>query len=513
MKNQVLLDKALALLPKLHETDVRVARTVTINKEDDSIRILPDEDYNKKLLKKGDKIILDFGNHQVGYISMKLNSVGFHADAPVWLKFHFAEQPVELFENGKDFEGWISSSWIEEEEIHVDVIPSKVKLSRRYAFRYLEIEVLAISNNYSLVVEDITCTAVSSADDRDLIPYDTTDENKKQLDKIAIRTLHNCMQTVFEDGPKRDRRLWIGDLRIQALANYETYKKNDLVKACMYLFAALPKSDEQIGACVFLEPKPAVDDNVTDGQGTFFDYALFIVSILYDYYRETSDREALEDIWSCAKKQIEIAARRVGEDGLIKGEDVFGWCFIDWNISLDKQASAQGVLMYVLNQAIYLASEIGDSEIEEEYRELYDKLYTAANRYLWDEEECCYVSGKDRQISIASQAWLVLGGAIEGIYAKKLLESIEFKENVQGMVSPYMYHHYVDALIQSDAKDLALEKMTEYWGDMLNQGADTFFELYNPMNPNESPYGGTIVNSYCHAWSCGPTYFLRKYFN
>ena len=31
-------------------------------------------------------------------------------------------------------------------------------------------------------------------------------------------------------------------------------------------------------------------------------------------------------------------------------------------------------------------------------------------------------------------------------------------------------------------------------------------------NPSESPYGGTIVNSYCHAWSCGPAYFLRKYF-
>ncbi len=47
---------------------------------------------------------------------------------------------------------------------------------------------------------------------------------------------------------------------------------------------------------------------------------------------------------------------------------------------------------------------------------------------------------------------------------------------------------------------------------MLKEGADTFWELYNPKNPNESPYGGTIVNSYCHAWSCGPTYFLRKYF-
>ena len=46
---------------------------------------------------------------------------------------------------------------------------------------------------------------------------------------------------------------------------------------------------------------------------------------------------------------------------------------------------------------------------------------------------------------------------------------------------------------------------------MAELGADTFWELYNPENPDESPYGGTIVNSYCHAWSCGPACFLRKY--
>ena len=48
---------------------------------------------------------------------------------------------------------------------------------------------------------------------------------------------------------------------------------------------------------------------------------------------------------------------------------------------------------------------------------------------------------------------------------------------------------------------------------MAELGADTFWELYNPKNPDESPYGGTIVNSYCHAWSCAPAYFLRRYYS
>ena len=81
------------------------------------------------------------------------------------------------------------------------------------------------------------------------------------------------------------------------------------------------------------------------------------------------------------------------------------------------------------------------------------------------------------------------------------------------MVSPYMFHHYVDACIQTERKEKAYDAMVSYWGGMIEEGADTFFELFNPDNPDESPYGGTIVNSYCHAWSCTPTYFLRRFFS
>ena len=80
------------------------------------------------------------------------------------------------------------------------------------------------------------------------------------------------------------------------------------------------------------------------------------------------------------------------------------------------------------------------------------------------------------------------------------------------MVTPYMFHLDVQAPINVGRKAQALDVLRAYWGGMANEGADTFRELYNPENPNESPYGGTIVLSYCHVWSCAPAYFLRKYF-
>ena len=52
--------------------------------------------------------------------------------------------------------------------------------------------------------------------------------------------------------------------------------------------------------------------------------------------------------------------------------------------------------------------------------------------------------------------------------------------------------------------------MRNYWGAMVDLDADTFWELFSPSDPDESPYGSPVVNSYCHAWSCAPSYFLRN---
>ena len=82
----------------------------------------------------------------------------------------------------------------------------------------------------------------------------------------------------------------------------------------------------------------------------------------------------------------------------------------------------------------------------------------------------------------------------------------------EGMVSPYAVHHYIQALIDTGQKEKAYEKMHAYWDGMIEKGADTFWELYDPKDPLASPYGGLIVHSFCHAWICTPSYFLRTYF-
>jgi hypothetical protein len=141
------------------------------------------------------------------------------------------------------YKGWLSRAWLQDEVINVDVLPAVIELPRRYVFRYAKIDVVATSANYAVRISDVKAMAVTSATGTVAPLPASTPEPLRRIDEVSIHTLRECMQTVFEDGPKRDRRLWIGDLRLQALTNYVTFRNFDLVKRCLFLFAGLPREN------------------------------------------------------------------------------------------------------------------------------------------------------------------------------------------------------------------------------------------------------------------------------
>lgn len=507
--NDEFVKKAEACAPVLKETIVHPTAIVSIEQNEN---IYPDvvkkddiKNIAKRHLGKGDRICLDFGDHQVGYVTIQLASVGSPQDAPAFFKVKFGEIAKEMVENSADYDGWISRGWIQEEYIHVDVLPATLKLPRRYAFRYMEIEVIDTSLKWKLVVEDVSCTSVSSVDIKDVEPIKSEDQMIQVIDRVSLRTLQNCMQSVFEDGPKRDRRLWLGDLRLQALANYETFKNYDLVKRCLYLFAGQTKENGQVSACLFTEPRFIIDDTF------LLDYSMFFGAALLDYYEETNDIETLKDLAPCAYRQMEIAKDGFDQNHIMSNGDGF-WAFIDWTEGLNKQTAMQGVYIYCAKKVRKIAQALGDKEKAKELENEAEEKSRAAWKYLFDEQKGLFISGEEQQINYASQVWMILAGVVTKAEGSRILDEVINQNPEKGMVSPYMNHHFVEAMLLCGKKDDAMAYMKYYWGGMIQHGADTFWELYNPKNPSESPYGSSIVNSYCHAWSCTPTYLLRKYF-
>lgn len=173
-KNEEFLKIAEELKPELITTQVKPVRLLykenpgegfsdkkNVKEEEPSL-------LSGKVLKKDDRVVLDFGDHQVGYVTLDLASTGSHQDAPLYLYLRFAERIEELDSDPAEYNGWISKSWLQQEHIHVDVLPARLELPRRYAFRYMEINVIDVSMKFSLVINDVTLKAVSAVSQDDV---------------------------------------------------------------------------------------------------------------------------------------------------------------------------------------------------------------------------------------------------------------------------------------------------------------------------------------------------------
>ena len=447
----------------------------------------------------GEHLCFDFGSHRVGYITLKLSSQGSHQDAPAYLRVQMAERRSELDEDTEAYHGWISKGWIQQEELHIDRLPAEIRLPRRYAFRYCKLTVLDTSRKFRVIVTGVSCEAVSSADPASVQKTDLSDPVLNRIDSVAVTTLAECMQEVFEDGPKRDRRLWLGDLRLEALANYATFRDWKLVRRCLYLFAGTRFPDDRVASCLFTDGEAVADD--TWGS----DYGLMYPVTLAEYIAENHDTEALSDLYGTAVFQLDRALSACGKDGIISKADAEA-AFIDWNPDLDKTACLEGVLLYALSYGRVLAAKMGDSERMRRYEEAQRSGRAAARTLFWNEKNGTASSGG--QDSLAARIWLTLGGILTEDEAKRAL--LPMRTGGYPLVSPYIHHYYLEALLAAGEPEAAKKHMVSYWGGMIERGADTFWEIWNPDAPDASPYGGTIVNSYCHAWSCTPSYFLRN---
>lgn len=506
--NKYYLEKADLNTPKLYETEILSDEVVEITADYTSfwgVRVHT-LGKNKAVFSTGEKFILDFGRHCVGYLSFRLRHDVRYLDAPVHLKLRFGEIPYELSRDFSSYHGSLSSSWLQEEILHVDE-PGIVRLPRRYCFRYLEVEVLRTPKAVRL--EDFSVRCVTSANVANLTPLpEGTDPLLVEIDRVAARTLADCMQTAYEDGPKRDRRLWSGDLRLQALTDYYLYKNDRLARRCLYLFAACEEDRKYLPGCLYQKPSVFFDD----GMG-ITDYAMLFCVSLCDYFEHTADAETTRDLYPVAVRQMELACSLLNEEGVITF--LSGWsAFIDWAPGIQRTVPVEGVVLYAMEKMAELASSLGDTEHCLTWTKLLKKTREDAYRCFYNAETKSFRSAKydGNQYSVQAQTWMILGGVISGEEGKEVLRRCLTDENSLKPVTPYMHHYVVEAMIRLGMRTEALEYIKSYWGSMLRDGADTFWEAYAIGNPTLSPYNDPLMNSFCHAWSCSPSYFIRKYF-
>ena len=310
--------------------------------------------------------------------------------------------------------------------------------------------------------------------------------------------MKECEQDVFEDGLKRDCRLWLGDLRLQALTDYVTFQNVELIKRCIYLFAAYRWDNRYVAQCIF-NSFPYVYEWI------FFDYSLFFISCLYDYAQYQEDISLLEETYPLALEQVELIFELFERRDRAFYEEVF----IDWCKGLDKSVAILGVFIYALKQFVFLSQKLHkDTKAAEE------KIACLTHELLakFDKKRGLFVTDSG-QISWQSQIWAVLANVFSTEENVRLLQRMK-EGNLQFYIhTPYMMHYYIEALYQNGQKEQAMEVIKEYWGKMVDYGFDCCLEVFNDSDHFESPYNAPEINSACHAWSCTPAYWIYRYYH
>lgn len=505
------LKEAAASMPELRRTEhhpVRIVRSVADSTAFQGWRMEPSEPIEAlyaSSLKQRRKVIVDMGEHMTGYFSLRVNHTGMPADAPIRLRITFAEVPAELNTPFDPYPGGLSRAWLQDETVTVMRLPATVRIERRVACRYVMIEVLAQSS-FDFRVEDITLEAVTSASGEAPALAEGTDPMIRRIYDTGLKTLSECMQTVYEDGPKRDQRLWIGDLYLESLANACSFGNHALTRRCLYLLAALADEDGWLHATVYEYPQPEPQYN----QHTM-DYSLLYGVALLEYLKATGDMTTARELWPVVARQIEIARTYLKDYLYDMQKQPQWWLVFDWKDDLDRHASVQGLMTFAVERGWELAQMVGRERDVRDWPDLVKRMRRASRRAFYDADAGVVVSGLQRQVSYLSQVWMILSGTLTPKEGARAMTAVLSDPTACRPGSPYAYHYVIEALIACGMRDEAREQLLEYWGGMVGRGADTFWEVYDPMDDCKSPYGFYPVNSYCHAWSCTPVYFINTY--
>ena len=316
---------------------------------------------------------------------------------------------------------------------------------------------------------------------------------------VAEHTFRLCSGIFFIDGVKRDKWIWSGDAYQSLFVN-------------KYLMA-----DAEIDQRTLVALRG--NDPVTCHINTIVDYSLLWILGVMEHYQAYGDKEFLTQIYPKMKSLMEFCADRREKHGFLIGKEK-DWVYIDWaDMDKDGPLCAEQMLFAscwrVMAQA---GAMLGRESDVQTYQKEYENLKAMIQKYFWDEEKGAYIdsftSGR-RNVTRHANIFAILFDIAEEEQQEQILEHVLDNDDIPQITTPYFNFFELDVLCKKGRLQQVLDKIRAYWGGMLDRGAVTFWEQFDPEAPVEEQYdmyGDRFGKSLCHAWAASPIYFLAKYF-
>ena len=316
---------------------------------------------------------------------------------------------------------------------------------------------------------------------------------------VAEHTFRLCSGIFFIDGVKRDKWIWSGDAYQSLFVN-------------KYLMA-----DAEIDQRTLMALRG--NDPVTCHINTIADYSLLWILGVMEHYQTYADQEFLTLIYPKMKSLMEFCADRRDEHGFLIGKEK-DWIYIDWaDMDKDGPLCAEQMLFAACWRSMAQVScLLGAEKDAQKYQQEYEKLKELIQKFYWDTEKGAYIdsftSGK-RNVTRHANIFAILFDLADEKQQEEILEKVLENDEIPQITTPYFNFFELDVLCKKGKLQQVLDKIRTYWGGMLDRGAVTFWEEYDPKAPEEEQYdmyGDRFGKSLCHAWAASPIYFLARYF-
>lgn len=327
--------------------------------------------------------------------------------------------------------------------------------------------------------------------------FECDDEAVNKIWDMCAYTLGLTSREVQLEAIKRDRWLWGGDA-------YQAYKFNN------YLFF-----DKEIikRSTIALRGKEPFCEHIN----SITDYSFLWVIGLWEYYMNYGDVEFIKFIYPRAVSLMNFSAKRVNDDGFIIGKPG-DWIFVDWS-DIDKEGAvcAEQILWIAANRTMARLAEIL-GEDSGEYSRAADEMLKKTNEYFWDAEKGAYIDGYQsgkRQVTRHANIFAVMYGIAGEDRKKSIIENVLLNDEITPITTPYFEGYELDVFGLTGNFDFIENKIKTYWRGMLDLGATTVWEEFNPElsgAEHYAMYGKKYGKSLCHAWGAAPIYLLGRYF-
>lgn len=393
--------------------------------------------------------------------------------------------------------------------------------------------------------------------------FSCSDEVINRIWDVAEETYRLCSGLFFIDGIKRDRWIWSGDAYQSMMVNPYLYFDREIDKRTSRALRGNTEIRQHINTIVdytMLWLISIQNEYMMDGDIAYVREMYPKMEAVMDLLFSQTDAHG----FVCGRERdwIYIDWADIDKEGPISAEQVLLWkcCKVMADCTellADQGESATGADLgtgtcqnTTSAQALgsgakdtYAAPALGpdgrplpadhvaplDAPLPQEeraklrasaacYEEKADALRQAILEYYWDEEKGAlidsFVSGK-RNVTRHANIFAVLFDFADEKQTEEIRRNVFYNENVPQITTPYFKFFELDALGKLGDLDAIWETLHSYWGGMLERGAVTFWELFDPRQEGKAQYGmygDPFGKSLCHAWGASPIYLLGKYF-